>query len=106
MPSIVLTSNVKLAADTLGKPEKYISVSYTYNETLSFSGTHEPAILVIITSLGNISPDANEKYSATFFAFFNEKLGVPGDRGYISFVDPGYANIGYQGTTFAKILGK
>src|SRR5882724_11935747 len=72
----------------LGKPEAYISVQYNYNEFLSFAGTLEPAFLFVIvsfqvvcivipyllrhvqTSLGNITPDANEKYSAAFFDYF------------------------------------
>jgi len=119
MPSLVLTTNVKvgdekefvlefskIAAAVLGKPEKYISVQYTYNETLTFAGTLEPALLLVITSLGNINPSANEKYSAALFKFFQEKLGVPGDRGYITFYDPGNAYLGHEGTTFASIFGK
>lgn len=37
----------------------------------------------IQTSLDNINPEVNEKYSAEFFKYFKEKLGVPGDRGYM-----------------------
>lgn len=114
MPALVLSSNVKptdlkafvvefsrLSAQTLGKPEKYISIDYRYNETLSFAGTFEPAFLLAITSLGNINPEANLRYSEAFFAFFKEKLGVTGDRGYITFYDPGNAFLGHEGTTFA-----
>lgn len=119
MPAIVLTSNIKPAdlpafvkefskvtAELLGKPEKYISVDFRHNETLSFAGTFDPAFLLVITSLGNINPEVNEKYSATLFAYLKEKLGVPGDRGYITFNDPGNAYIGHEGTTFATIFGK
>jgi phenylpyruvate tautomerase len=38
-------------ADLLGKPEKYVSVSYRYNEFLSFNGTFEPAFLLVIVRL-------------------------------------------------------
>lgn len=34
-------------------------------------------------SLDNLNVEANEKYSKAFFDFFKEKLGVPGDRGYV-----------------------
>lgn len=37
----------------------------------------------------------NEKYSKEFFEFFQKSLGVPANRGYILFNDPGRANIGY-----------
>ncbi|KAF8590507.1 Tautomerase/MIF [Ramaria rubella] len=119
MPALVLTTNVKvdnvkdfvlefskLGAKVLGKPEAYISIQYNYDENLSFAGTFDPAFLFVITSLDNINPEANEKYSATFFSYFKEKLGVPGNRGYISFYDPGRANLGFQSTTFATIFGK
>jgi len=41
----------QFSAETLGKPESYICVSYTYNETLIFDGTFEPAFLFNIASL-------------------------------------------------------
>jgi len=28
----------------------------------------------------------NEGYSTVFFKFFEEKLGIPGNRGYIAFI--------------------
>jgi hypothetical protein len=34
-------------------------------------------------SLDNLNDEANEKYSKAFFSFFEEKLGVPGERGYM-----------------------
>ncbi|KZV91055.1 Tautomerase/MIF [Exidia glandulosa HHB12029] len=119
MPALVLTSNVKpadlkafvlefskVAAAALGKPEKYISIDYRYNETLSFAGNFEPAALLHITSLGNINPEANLRYSAAFGGYLTEKLGVPGDRYYITLYDPGNAYLGHEGTTFATIFGK
>ncbi|KDN49305.1 hypothetical protein RSAG8_02007, partial [Rhizoctonia solani AG-8 WAC10335] len=122
MPAIVLTTNVKprdeahekelvldlskFSAQTLGKPEQYISVVYNYVGTLSFHGNFDPAFLLHITSLGNINPEANEKYSKALFDYFKEKLNVPGDRGYITFYDPGLAYLGHEGTTFATIFGK
>lgn len=119
MPTLDLTTNVKLAdpkafaldfskfsADTLSKPELYISVKITYNENLTFGGTFEPAFQLTIVSLDNIDVELNERYSEAFFDFFKEKLNVPGDRGYINFHDPGRGFLGHQGTTFASIFGK
>ncbi|CAE7207248.1 unnamed protein product [Rhizoctonia solani] len=122
MPAIVLTTNVKprdeahekelvldlskFTAEVLGKPEKYISVVYQHVATLSFHGTFDPAFLLHITSLGNITPEANEKYSKALFDYFKEKLNIPGDRGYITFYDPGLAYLGHEGTTFATIFNK
>ncbi|CUA72206.1 hypothetical protein RSOLAG22IIIB_00869 [Rhizoctonia solani] len=122
MPAIVLTTNVKprdeahekelvldlskFTAGILGKPEKYISVVYQHVSTLSFHGSFDPAFLLHITSLGNINPEANEKYSKSLFDYFKEKLNIPGDRGYITFYDPGLAYLGHEGTTFATIFNK
>ncbi|CAE6406386.1 unnamed protein product [Rhizoctonia solani] len=122
MPAIVLTTNVKprdeahekelvldlskFSAEILGKPEKYISVVYNHVGTLSFHGSFDPAFLLHITSLGNINPEANEKYSKALFDYFKEKLNIPGDRGYITFYDPGLAYLGHEGTTFATIFNK
>ena len=129
----------KFAADTLGKPESYISVSLDHSKPLTFKGTFEPAFLLTIVSLiwliypvllptrtaqislDNLQPEKNEKYSKAFFEFFKEKLGVPGDRGYVyvthshhkhrsgiesedsTFIDPGRSHIGYVALTFALL---
>ncbi|KAN0115905.1 Tautomerase/MIF superfamily [Russula decolorans] len=119
MPSLVLETNVKVtdiksfvlefskvATNTLQKPEKYISISYRHNEYLTFAGTFDPAFLLVITSLDNITPERNEAYSKELFAFLKNHLGTPGDRGYITFYDPGRAYLGYEGTTFAEIFKK
>ncbi|KAJ7771567.1 Tautomerase/MIF superfamily [Mycena metata] len=71
----------KLSAETLGKPEAYISVSITYNKTLTFGGTFDPAFQLTIMSLDNFDLEANERYSAAFSEFFKEKLNIPNDRG-------------------------
>ncbi|KAI0003373.1 Tautomerase/MIF [Russula compacta] len=119
MPTLIIETNVKptdprsfvlnfskVAASTLEKPERYISVSYQHNEYLTFSGTLDPAFVLHVTSLDNITPERNEVYSKEFFAFLNKELGVRGDRGYIGFYDPGRAYVGHEGTTFAQIFGK
>ncbi|KAF9533575.1 Tautomerase/MIF superfamily [Crepidotus variabilis] len=95
----------KFGAKLLGKPEGYISVLVTYNDTLTFAGTFDPAFSLRIDSLDNINPTINEVYSQEFTKFFKEKLGIPNDRGYITFIDPGRANIAFQGTTFETIFG-
>ncbi|EED79505.1 predicted protein [Postia placenta Mad-698-R] len=96
MPSLVLKTNVPLsdpkifllefstlAAKTLNKPEVYISVSYDYSENLTFNGSFDPAFLLTVTSLDNITPELNEGYSKVLYSFFESKFGIPGDRGYM-----------------------
>ncbi|TFK72217.1 Tautomerase/MIF [Pluteus cervinus] len=116
MPVLDLVTNVKIddlksfvtefskvGAETLAKPEGYICTNVKYNEVLSWNGTFDPAFVLSITSLDNINPAANVQYSKALFEFLNKKLGVPGDRGYIAFLDPGRENLGYQGTTFGEL---
>jgi phenylpyruvate tautomerase len=89
-----------------------MAVLITYNETLAFGGTFDPAfILKIVRShstlksflqlillqdcLDRINPTLNEDYSHQFSKFIEENLNIPKDRGYIAFSDPGRAYLGY-----------
>ncbi|KAK2460644.1 hypothetical protein APHAL10511_007114 [Amanita phalloides] len=113
MPFLNLITNVKIpdtfafaqefskvSAEILEKPEKYISVSYTYNDTLTFGGTFDPAFQLHITSLKNINAEANNQYALKLSDFLRAKLGLPDDRGYIVFYDPGVENVGYRSSTW------
>jgi phenylpyruvate tautomerase len=42
--------NLKVGAETLGKPEGYITVNITHNETLTFAGTFDPAYVLSVVS--------------------------------------------------------
>ncbi|KAJ7494307.1 Tautomerase/MIF superfamily [Mycena galericulata] len=96
----------KVAAEALGRSEEWISVSVTYNKTLTFAGTLEPAFALSVIYLGDLGPEVNEKYSPLLSEFLKTKLGVPNDRGYILFHDPGMGYLGFKGTTFATLSGK
>ncbi|KAF9553829.1 Tautomerase/MIF [Agrocybe pediades] len=119
MPTLNLTTNVKIddakafalefsqfGAETLNKPEHYISVIINYNELLTFGGSFEPAFNLRIDSLDNLDAASNEVYSKAFGEFFEEKLGAKRTRGYITYIDPGRENMGYDFTTFGTIFGK
>ena len=47
----MISGTPQASANTLGKPEKYISISYRYNEHLTFAGTLDPAFLLVIVRL-------------------------------------------------------
>ncbi|KAJ7677250.1 Tautomerase/MIF superfamily [Mycena rosella] len=119
MPSLELTVNVpipndtefalefsKVAAKALGKPEATVAVTTSVNKALAFAGTLEPAFVLTVISLDNLNPEANEKYSAALSEFFQSKLGIPNDRGYITFHDPGKGYLGFKGTTIETLLAK
>ncbi|KAF8744984.1 hypothetical protein AX14_011996 [Amanita brunnescens Koide BX004] len=117
MPYLNLVTNVKIpdpkafalefskfGGEVLGKPENFMSASYTYNDTLTFGGSLDPAFQLTITSLFNINAEVNQQYARKISVFLKEKLGVSDDRGYITFFDPGAENIGYKSTTFKLFL--
>ncbi|TBU26055.1 Tautomerase/MIF [Dichomitus squalens] len=119
MPALEIRTNISVAdpkafvkdfsefsATTLGKPLAYIAVHLVHDQNLAWAGTFDPAVLLNVTSLDNLQPENTEKFSKAFFGYFKEKLGIPDNRGYILFVDPGRANIGHTSTTFATIFGK
>jgi len=68
--------------------------------TLSFAGTFDPAFTVNIYSIGKITPEMNTNTSAGLAEFLEKELGLPSDRGYISFFDMKGTNMGFKGKTF------
>ena len=70
------------------------------NLCLSFAGTFDPAFTANIYSIGKINPEMNTKTSAGLAEFLEKELGLPSDRGYISFFDMKGTNMGFKGKTF------
>lgn len=67
---------------------------------MCFAGTFDPAYIANIVSIGKISPEMNANTSKGLSEFLSEEMGLPNDRGYISFNDMKGTNIGYKGATF------
>ncbi|KAF9234038.1 Tautomerase/MIF superfamily [Melanogaster broomeanus] len=119
MPLLSLTTNVKLASEdatkafvtdfskfaatVIGKDEAFFSVNFSYNPYLTFAGTFDPAIMLSVTNLFNTNAINSRLWSKAFAGYFEQKLGVPSDRGYIAFLDPGPEFIGTRGTTFEAL---
>lgn len=77
------------------------STSVSYNKTLGFAGTLEPAFALTVVrlpinslvhfckrkdpklNLNNRNPEANEEFSAILSEFLQSKLNIPNDRGYM-----------------------
>ncbi len=66
-----------------------------------FNNSNDPAYVVYISSIGNLDPTTNKKISKELSEFLEKELGASNDRGYIHFHDPGRANCGWSGRTFA-----
>lgn len=113
MPHVILSTNVelpnekavvlelgKVSSDVLGKPLQAFLIQYKYDPNLAFAGTFEPAWMLQVYALGIISEEANERFTAGYWAFA-KSLGLPADRGYLTFFDPGWENWAAQGKTLA-----
>ncbi|KAJ7776873.1 hypothetical protein DFH07DRAFT_731605 [Mycena maculata] len=77
----------QLGAKTLNRPEVFISVSITYNKTLTFAGS--------AIHRDELNRETNEKNSAIYSEFIKRKLGIPNACGYIVFPYPGRAFMGF-----------
>ncbi|KAJ6500607.1 hypothetical protein C8R45DRAFT_978333 [Mycena sanguinolenta] len=76
----------KVAAKIFGTPETDITTNVTYNR----AATAGPlAFGLTVVGLGNPTAEAQETYNASFSWFFTRKFGVPRDRVFIHFHNPG-----------------
>jgi len=88
-----------LIAEALGKPEGYVMIKLSDNESMSFAGTTEPLAFVELKSLG-LTTDQTVPLSAIISGFISEQLGIEPARIYIEFAAPERAMFGWNGGTF------
>jgi len=88
-----------LAADLLGKPEKYVLAVFEDGKTLLHGGTAAPAAYVILDSIG-LPEGKTGELSASICSFLESALGIPGDRVYIAFGNIEGRMFGWNGSTF------
>ncbi|XP_055342699.1 macrophage migration inhibitory factor-like [Paramacrobiotus metropolitanus] len=93
-----------LLAKILGKPVKYLCIHVVPDQIMSFAGTTDPCGYAVLVSIGAIGGDKNEGHSKAIFDFIEKKLGIPGDRFYVSYHDQPASEIGHEGKTFAAIF--
>ncbi|KZO95122.1 Tautomerase/MIF [Calocera viscosa TUFC12733] len=113
MPHVILSTNVVLpdekaavlqlgeaSSRILGKPLQAFLIQYKHDPTLAFAGTFDPAWMLQVYALGIINEEANEAFTKGYWEFA-QSLGLPADRGYITFFDPGWENWAAKGQTLA-----
>ncbi len=88
-----------LAAEALGKPERYVMVAVTDAQPMLFAGSDAPLAFVQLKSLG-LTTAQTAGLSAAICALLNEQLGIAKDRIYIEFAAPERAMFGWNGGTF------
>ena len=88
-----------LVASILAKPESYVMIQLSDQQTMSFAGTSEPLAFCELKSLG-LNSSQTAELSKQLCDFLNAKLGIEVSRIYIEFSSPERAMFGWNGGTF------
>ena len=88
-----------LVAESLGKPERYVMVSFEPHKPMRFAGTGEPCAYLELKSIG-LSDSQTGKLSAALAELLEQETDVSKDRVYIEFADAPRAFWGWNGGTF------
>jgi len=94
-----LTQASTLVADALSKPESYVMIHVSDNQTMSFAGSTNPLAYVELKSLGLMEQQTRE-LSKKVCSLLNQQLGIDASRIYIEFSAPERAMFGWNGSTF------
>ena len=87
-------------AGWLGKPERYVMTLLETDLPMAFAGDQAPCAYVEVKSIGALNGDRPASISAALCNLLAQRLGVPGDRIYISFEDVPGRMWGWDGGTF------
>ncbi len=114
MPLLSIQTNVEVPPDrrgallrevsrglaaALGKPERYVMVSYRHVPDMLFAGDDTPLAYLEVKSI-RLPQDRTSELSATLCRLVNDQLGIGQDRIYIEFADAAAHLWGWDGATF------
>lgn len=100
-PPALLQALSGLLARELGKPERYVMVTYQGGVAITFGGSTAPACFAALKNIGTFTPSQTEHLSAVLTEQLAGTLGIARDRIYIEFVNAQEHLWGYDGGTFA-----
>ena len=86
-------------AAALGKPERYVMVSYRYVPDMLFAGDGTPLAYLEVKSI-RLPHERTGELSGLLCRLINDQLGVSQDRIYIEFADAAANLWGWDGATF------
>ena len=89
----------QLVATELGKPEKYVMVSFAPIHPMVFAGDDQPCAYLELKSIG-LPESKTQALSASLCQLMQEELGINAERVYIEFADAPRAMWGWNSTTF------
>jgi len=96
----------EMIAKRYDRSEKEVCVTLDHSACMIMGGTFEGTYILTITSVSLISPTVNKRNAALITEWLAVNLGVPGDRGYIRFVDPDFSNYATGGVTVLDQMEK
>jgi phenylpyruvate tautomerase PptA (4-oxalocrotonate tautomerase family) len=114
MPMLSIRTNVEVPAErrgallgqasrtlaqALGKPERYVMVSYEHLPAMLFAGDGGPLAYLEVKSIG-LPQGCTGEISAALCHLLSDQLGVAQDRIYIEFSDAAAHLWGWDGATF------
>ncbi len=106
MPYLSLETNKKLTrgdftlkVKLLGKPEKYVMVSFKTGLSMRFGGAKGPVGFVELRSIG-LDMTRCEEYSKKLCDFIEAEFEIPADRIYIDFQNVDRKAFGWNRSTF------
>ena len=86
-------------AQLLSKPEQYVAVHVQAGQRLSFGGTHEPAALIELVSIG-LPSDQTATISNALMSLLEDNLHIKADRMFLKFNDVAGNMMGWNKGTF------
>jgi phenylpyruvate tautomerase PptA (4-oxalocrotonate tautomerase family) len=95
----LLKKSSKLLSEILGKPEKYVMVSFEENPDMIFGGSDDPFFYLELKSIG-LPRGRTKEISRRLSEFLNQETGIPVSRMYIEFSDAEAGMWGWNGSTF------
>ena len=94
-----IKSKLGQAVSVLGKTESFLMVGFDDDYDLYFAGDKvEKGAYVAVSLFGNASPSAYSEMTGKICDIFEEELGIPGDRVYVTY--RGVSDWGWNGRNF------
>ena len=90
----------RLAAEGIGKPERYVMACVHDNSAMAMSGDAGPCALVTIKSIGGLSKAVNQTLAAQIGQALENELAIPPERLYLTFEELAPTHWGWNGSTF------
>lgn len=90
----------RLAAEGIGKPERYVMATVQDNIAMTLAGETGPCALVTVKSIGGLSKAVNQTLAAQISETLEKDLAIAPDRVYLTFEELAPTHWGWNGGTF------